>query len=77
MSTRLSTFSAPSELLTEVDRVVAEYNSIAGVSTTRSGYIRSVLEQRIRQEPEILRRMRAAAAMSQVPLEASRISDAA
>lgn len=77
MSTRLSTFSAPSELLDEVDRVVAEYNSIAGVSTTRSGYIRSVLEQRIRQEPEILRRMRDAAGMPQVPLEAYRINDAA
>ncbi|TFZ61115.1 hypothetical protein E4V01_00435 [Methylorubrum sp. Q1] len=77
MSTRIFAISAPEEFLKEVDCVVAEYNSIAGVSTTRSAYIRAVLEQRIRQEPEILSRMRAAAALTQPPLEPFRINDAA
>lgn len=77
MSTRIFAISAPEEFLKEIDGVVAEYNSIAGVSTTRSAYIRSVLEQRIRQEPEILRRMHAAAAATQ-PLSAlSSLNDAA
>lgn len=77
MTTRLSTFSAPAELLSEIDRVAAEYNTIAGVSTTRSSYIRSVLEQRVRQEPEILRRMQAAAATTHSLLHPSRLNDAA
>lgn len=50
MSSRVLAFSLPEEMFGEIDKALASYNATTGAATTRSGYLRLIIADRVRND---------------------------
>ncbi|ACL60237.1 hypothetical protein [Methylobacterium nodulans] len=71
MASRILAISLPEEMYREVDRAIASYNAATYTATTRSGYIRLAIADRIRRDADRVKRYKEANLATQFQADAA------